>query len=248
VNVRLEETAKYRDTNLLAPEVEWMGDGIIAIDLFYPTSKMIAQAAALETGHRMGLEDVEVIHTEVLHPSEGTRVQFKGKVTFDIDIDTLHIPEEPEMMSDEEISAFIEKHPVKVVAGTIGEDEHSVGLREIIDIKHGGIERFGITYEYMGTSVPIEKMVDAAIELNAQAILISTIISHDDIHYKNIKKLCDYATEKGVRDKLVILAGGTQVTPEIAIQNGVDAAFGRGTKGVHVATAIVKALEEKEGK
>lgn len=248
VNVRLEETKKYRNTNLLVPEVEWLGDGIISVDLFFPTSKMIAQAAAIELGKRMNLEDVEVIHTEILHPAEGTRIQFKGRVPFDIDINTLVIPEEPEIMSDEEITAYISDNPTLVVAGTIGEDEHSVGLREIIDIKHGGIERYGITYEYLGTSVPIEKMVDAAIELNAKAILVSTIISHDDIHYKNLQKLVNYAIEKGVRDKLVILNGGTQVTPELSIKNGADGGFGRGTKGVHVATALVNALKEKEGK
>ncbi|WP_423364433.1 D-ornithine 4,5-aminomutase subunit OraE [Mycoplasma sp. P36-A1] len=246
VYVRMAETAKYRNSNLLKPEVEWLGDGIIAVDLFYPTSKLIAQAAALETGKRMNLEDVEIIHTEILHPSEGTRIQFKGRVPFDINIDELTLPKEPEVMSEKEITEYVEDHPILVVAGTIGEDEHSVGLREVIDIKHGGIEKYGITYEYMGTSVPIEKMIDAAIELNAQAVLVSTIISHDDIHYKNIKKLNDYAIEKGVRDKLVVLSGGTQVIPETAIENGADAGFGRGTKGVHVATALVKKLQEME--
>ncbi|MDR3214702.1 MAG: cobalamin-dependent protein, partial [Bacilli bacterium] len=247
VYLRLDETKKYRDSNLIKPEVEWLGDGIIAVDLCFPVSKNIAQAAALELGKKMNLEDVEVIHTEILHPVEGTRIQFKGRVPFDIDINTLVIKEEPEEMSVEEITEFINVHPLKVVAGTIGEDEHSVGLREIIDIKHGGIEKYGVTYEYLGTSVPIEKIVDAAIELNAQAILVSTIISHDDIHYKNMRKLVDYAIEKGVRDDLVIVVGGTQVTPETAIKNGVDAAFGRGTKGIHVATAIVKTLQERQG-
>ena len=32
-----------------------------------------------------------------------------------------------------------------VVCGTVGEDEHSVGLREIINIKHGGIEKWGVS-------------------------------------------------------------------------------------------------------
>jgi len=70
--------------------------------------------------------------------------------------------------------------------------------------------------------------------------MISLIISHDDIHYKNMQKLNDYAIEKGVRDQLILLAGGTQVTPEIAIQNGMDQGFGRGTKGKDVASFIVK--------
>ena len=134
-----------------------------------------------------------------------------------------------------------------IVAGTVGEDEHSVGLREIIDIKHGGVEKWGFKVHYLGTSVPVQKLVDAAIELKADAIMASTIISHDDIHYKNMQKIHDYAIEKGVRDKLVIVAGGTQVTPEIAVEHGMDAGFGRGTKGVHVATAIVETKRKMRG-
>lgn len=111
-------------------------------------------------------------------------------------------------MSDDEIRADIERRPMRVVCGTVGEDEHSVGLREIIDIKHGGIEKYGIEVHYLGTSVPPEKLVNAAIELNADAMLASTIISHDDIHYKNIAKINRIATEMGVRDKLIFVAGG----------------------------------------
>jgi D-ornithine 4,5-aminomutase subunit beta len=73
---------------------------------------------------------------------------------------------------------------------------------------------------------------------------MSTIISHDEIHYKNMKKVVDYAIEKGVRDKLIIIAGGTQVTPDIALEQGVDAGFGRGTKGRDVASFIVKKMRE----
>ena len=129
----------------------------------------MAEFTAIEIGKKMGLEDVEVIHREIMQEAEGTRIEFKGKVPFTIDIDELVIPPEPEIMSDDEIRAEIEKNPMKVVAGTVGEDEHSVGLREIIDIKHGGIEKYGIECHILGTSVPVEKLVDAAIELNADA-------------------------------------------------------------------------------
>lgn len=94
-----------------------------------------------------------------------------------------------------------------VVCGTVGEDEHSVGLREIINIKHGGIEKWGVKVHYLGTSVPVEKLVDAAVELNANAILASTIISHDNVHYKNMKRINELAVEKGIRDRVIIAAG-----------------------------------------
>jgi D-ornithine 4,5-aminomutase subunit beta len=181
-----------------------------------------------------------------MQQAEGTRIELKGRVDFTIDISKLVIPPKPEEMSEDEIRAEISKKPMKVVAATVGEDEHSVGLREIIDIKHGGIEKYGIECHILGTSVPVEKLVDAAIELNADAILDSTIISHDDIHYKKMKKLNDYAIEKGVRDKLIIVAGGTQVSNEMAVKNGMDVGFGRGTKGSHVATFLVKKRREME--
>ena len=246
VNTRLEESEKYRNSNMVKPEVEWLADGTVQVEIFLPTSKRVAEFAAIEFAKKMNLKDPEVIHTEVLHPSEGTRVQVKGKVDFDLDMSTLEIPPEPEVMGDEELWAEIEKKPLKIVAATVGEDEHSVGLREVIDIKHGGIEKWGIEVEYLGTSCPVEKLVDAAIELNADAILASTIISHDDIHYKNMRRIHEYAVEKGIRDKIMIACGGTQVTPEIAVEQGIDAGFGKTSKGVHVATFLVKRRREME--
>lgn len=244
VNQRMIENEEYRLTSKIKPEVEWLADGTIVIDMTLPTSLRYAEAAAIEIANKMNLIDIEVIHREILHVSEATRIQVKAKVDFDIDLNTLTIPKLPEVLTDEEIREFVKNNPLVIVAGTIGEDEHSVGLREIIDIKHGGIEKYGIMCEYLGTSVPINKIVDAAIELKADAILISTIISHDDIHYKNMKKVHDYAIEKGIRDKIILIAGGTQVTPEIALKHGVDGAFSRGCKGEHVATFLVKRKKE----
>ncbi len=245
VNKRMDDNERYRNSNLVKPEVEWLADGVVVIDLTIPKEALIAKAVAKATAIKFGLKDIEIIHTEILHPKEATRIQVKGKVDFDIDISELEIDKEPIIISDEEIKDYIHKHPITIVAGTVGEDEHSVGLREIIDIKHGGIEKYGIKCVYLGTSIPISKLVDAAIEVNADAILMSTIISHDEIHYKNMKKTHEYAIEKGIREKLIIIAGGTQVIPEKARQEGVDEGFSRGTKGKHVATYLVNELKKR---
>ncbi len=244
VNQRMAETEKYRgehgESNFIKPEVQWLGDGVVQLEILLPVALRTAQYAAIEFAKKMNLKDVEVIHIEQMHPVEGTRVQLKGVLDMDLDLNTLVIPPEPEVMSDDEIRSEFDQYPVKIVAGTVGQDEHSVGLREVIDIKHGGIEKYGCEVEYLGTSVPIEKLVDAAIELNADVILASTIISHDDVHYKNMKRIHEYAVEKGVRDRFIICAGGTQVTPEIARINGMDEGFGRYDRGVNVATFLVK--------
>lgn len=244
VNVRLQEAAEITEKGLIKPEVEWCGDGIISMNIFLPAEERTAEFAALEIAKKMGLEDAEVIHKQVMHPAEGTYVEVKGRVAFTIDPKTLKIPEAEEVLSEEEIREYLNKNKVKVVAATVGEDEHSVGMREIIDIKHGGLEKFGFECHYLGTSVPVGKVVDAAIELDADAVLISTIITHADIHRINMQKLTNLCIEKGIRDKVILIGGGTQVTNEIAVESGLDAGFGRGTKGIHVASFLVKKLKE----
>ena len=239
VNVRMDATERFRSDHFLKPEVEWLGDGVVQLEMTLPTDERTAEFAALELARKMNLQDPEVIHSESLQAAEGTRIQIKGVLNMEVDLSKLVIPPVADVISEDEITKFISENPMKIVAGTVGEDEHSVGLREIIDIKHGGIEKYGIEIEYLGTSVPCEKLIDAAIETNADVILMSTIISHDNIHYKNMKKIHELAVEKGIRDKIIICAGGTQVTPEMAREQGVDQGFGRKDRGIHVATYLV---------
>jgi len=149
------------------------------------------------------------------------------------------------VLSDEEIRAFVAEKNLRCIAATVGMDEHSVGMLEIVDIKHGGLEKWGFTATYLGTSVPVEKVLDAAIEHAAQIVLISTIITHGDMHRSNMEKLADLAQEKGVRDKLILIAGGTQITDEQARDWGMDAGFGRRTKGIDVASRIVEIMRER---
>ena len=245
VNVRIAEKQKYYDnTNLIRPEVEFMADGTLVLTMLLPCDKRHAEAAAIAIGEKLALSECEVIHSQVMHPAEGTYIEMKGKVGFDIDLAQLVLPEEVETLSEAEIREEVHERPMTVVAATVGEDEHSVGMKEILDIKHGGIEGFGIKYHYMGTSCPVDKLVDAAIETKADAILISTIISHNNVHYENMRKLADTCIEKGVRDQLILVAGGTQVVNETAVESGMDAGFGRGAHGIDVASFLVKRRRE----
>lgn len=242
---RLEKSWPYRKGDLIRPEVEWAGDGTVLLQMMIPEDEDYAREAALQMALKMGLSDPQVINLMVLHPAEGCFVEVKGNVTFDIDRRTLKIPPKVELLPEDEIRQIVKQIGLKVVAGTVGEDEHSVGLREILDIKHGGIEKYGVKYTYLGTSVPVSKLVDAAIETGAHAILISTIISHNDVHRTQMRKLAELAREKGIRDQVILIAGGTQVNPDMAAETGIDATFGRGTKGIHVVDAIVKILKAR---
>jgi D-ornithine 4,5-aminomutase subunit beta len=242
---RLAKTKPYR-TNLLKPEVEWAGDGVVQVTMFLPAALRVAEVAALEIAKKMNLEEPEVIHKQVMHPAEGTLIELKGKVPFAINAKELIIPPEEKLLTAEQIREDIGQREFRIVAATVGEDEHSVGLREILDIKHGGIEGFGFKHHYLGTSVAISKVVDAAIEIAADAILISTIITHADIHRLNMRRLHELCVEKGIRDNVILVCGGTQISNDMAKECGLDAGFGRGTKGIQVASFLVETRQEQK--
>ena len=247
VNVRLEKVKKYLDGEAIKPEMEWCGDGVVMLTMMVPANVRTAEATGLQIAEKMGLDSPEVISKEIMHPAEGTRIEIKGKLTFDVDPKSLVLPPPPHHLPDEVLYKEFKDHHMRVVCGTVGDDEHSVGLREIINIKHGGIEKWGIEVNYLGTSVPVEKLVDAAVELDADAILASTIISHDNIHYKNMKRINELAIEKGIRDKVIIAAGGTQVSPEDARATGIDEGFGRDSHGIDVATYLCEEAMRRRG-
>jgi D-ornithine 4,5-aminomutase subunit beta len=244
---RLERPLADRDAGVLRPEVEKAGDGIVCATIMVPAPHDIAKAAALEMARHMGLVDPQVIHARVLHPAEGSVFEIKGLVDLPMRTDLLTLPVQVEPLAHDEIEAFVRPRDLHVVAATVGEDEHSVGLQEVLDIKHGGIERYGFTCHSLGTSVPVDRVLDEAALHGAHVVLISTILTHGDVHKKSMELLHRLALERGVRDRLVLVAGGTQLTDEVARACGMDAGFGRGTTGQDVASFLVRRLREAEG-
>ncbi len=242
VDKRLERPLAERRAQRLRPEVQWAGDGIVCVTLFVPDEPGIAEAAALEMARAMQLQHPEVISRKLIHPAEGSLFEIKGRLDHAVRRDELVLPQEDDQLSDLDIETYVRARNLHIVGATVGKDEHSVGMREILDIKHGGIEKYGFHCHYLGTSILVSKVLDAAQETGACAVLISTIITHNDVHRTNMRRLHDLAVERGIRDKLILIAGGTQVTDTLAKACGMDAGFGRNTKGRQVGSFIVKAL------
>jgi D-ornithine 4,5-aminomutase subunit beta len=246
VEKRLEGPLANRAAGQLRAEVERHGDGVVCLTIFVPERPEVAEAAALEMAKRMGLQKTEVISQRVMHPAEGSVFEIKGVLDVTIRIDELSLSERVGPLADEEIEAWVRSRNIHVIAATVGEDEHSVGLREILNIKHGGIEKYGFLCRYLGTSVPLETVLDVAQETAARAVLISTIITHADVHKRQMRQLHELAGERGLRPRLVLVAGGTQITDEMARECGMDAGFGRGSTGRDVASFLVRRMRAQE--
>jgi D-ornithine 4,5-aminomutase subunit beta len=246
VEKRLVAPLADKAAGLLRAEVERHGDGIVCVTIFVPDGPQIAEAAALEIARRMGLGKPEVIARRLIHPAEGSVFEIKGVVDVAVKIDELPLPQREVLLSDAEIESWVRPRSIHIVAATPGTDEHSVGLREILDLKHGGIERYGFYCHYLGTSVPVERALDMAEHTGARAVLISTIITHGDVHLQNMRRLHEAAVQRGLRRRLVLVAGGTQVTDDMARECGLDAGFGRSTTGRNVASFLVRRMRALE--
>jgi D-ornithine 4,5-aminomutase subunit beta len=242
VHRRLERPLAERAQGVLRPEVEKHGDGIVCVTLFVPAEPRTAEAAALEMARRMGLAAPQVISRRVMHPAEGSVFEVKGKLDVALRLDELDLPAAEQPLPEAEIEDWVRGREIHVVAATVGEDEHSVGLHEILDIKHGGIETYGFRCHALGTSVTPERLLDEAQATGARAVLISTIITHGGVHQRIMRALHDLAVRRGLRERILLVAGGTMVTDALARACGMDAGFGRGATGHDVASFLVQRL------
>lgn len=243
VNKRLERTKNLLKDGLILPEAESAGDGIVTINLFLPINGVVADKAALEMAKSMNLNSAEILDKCVLHPAEGTHYEIKGILQSGVRISSLRIEEEQKHCLDfNTLRNFVLKNKLRVVGATLGNDDHSVGLYEIMDIKHGGLEKYGFECLNVGTSILPEKLLDVAVEYGAHVVLASLIVSHQNIHTVNMQKLHDIAVERGIRDSFLLIAGGPQVTHDLAVACGVDSGFGSGARGEDVANFIVQQL------
>jgi methylaspartate mutase sigma subunit len=92
-----------------------------------------------------------------------------------------------------------------VVIGTIGHDAHMIGAWVLTKaLRDAG---FGVTF--LGAVVPQEEFINAAIETNAAAILVSSMYGMGLLDCEGLRDKC---IEAGLKD-IVLYAGGTVAAP-----------------------------------
>jgi len=103
-----------------------------------------------------------------------------------------------------------------VVTGVIGEDVHVVGIR----ILEYALGEAGFKVVALGSQVSQKEFIDAAIETNADAILISSLSGHAPTLVPGLREKC---VEAGLKD-IVIYVGGYLLVGEMAWE-GVEKRF-----------------------
>jgi beta-lysine 5,6-aminomutase beta subunit len=246
-------TSSGREVDLaqVKPYADHLGDGIVQLSFTLPVPYgLAARKAAQELAAKMGLAHPEVVHYQGLTDGYTYFTMF-GECTHTVDYTSLSDEGfDIEYMSEDEIDAFAREHigrPVVVVGAATGTDTHSVGIDAMLNLKgfhgHHGLEGYRSFQTYnLGSQVPNSVLVSRAIDLDADAILVSQTVTQQNLHVANLTELVEIVEAEGRRRQLILTCGGARVSNELAKELGYDAGFSKGTYPHHVASFIVREL------
>ncbi|MEG2936158.1 MAG: OAM dimerization domain-containing protein [Clostridium sp.] len=240
------------DTNLdltkLKPYGDTMNDGKVQVSFTLPVKDdERGVEAAIQLAKSMGLKDPNCAHHGSLD-KEFTFYVVYGALTHTVNYEEIHVQTvEVDTMDMAEVQDYIKeniKRDVVIIGASTGTDAHTVGIDAVMNMKgfagHYGLERYkGIEAYNLGSQVENEEFIKKAIELKADVLLVSQTVTQKDVHIHNLTNLVELLEAEGLRDKVVLVAGGPRITHELAKELGYDAGFGPGKYADDVATFAV---------
>ena len=240
---------------IVRPYGDTIDDGKVQLSFTLPVPD---GAKGREAARRLvlnwGFQDCEIVHSNPLSDEFSFYVAY-GKTQNSIDYDSVEADEatESDYMTMDETNEFIRENigrKVVVVGACTGYDAHTVGIDAIMNMKgynhHFGLERYSelITYN-LGAQIPNEKLIDFAVKVNADAILVSQVVTQKEIHIENMTRFIELLEAAKLRNRFICIIGGPRIGNKLAVELGYDVGFGRGAYADHVATFIAKKLAEK---
>lgn len=238
---------------MIRPYGDTLNDGAIQMSFTLPVEHSVrANEAAIIFARKLGFKSVEVVHSHPLSNDFSFFVVY-GKTDISIDFDKIVVEEIEKPLDFYEVNEFIKQHirrKVVVIGACTGTDAHTVGIDAILNMKgfnqHYGLERYAMIEAHnLGAQVGNEELMNQAIKLKADAILVSQIVTQKEIHIQNLTNFIELLEAEGLRSKLIVVAGGPRINNKLALELGYDAGFGRGTYPEDVASYIVKKIAER---
>jgi len=111
-----------------------------------------------------------------------------------------------------------------------------------------GLERYPEIDAYnLGAQVTCEELLQKALEVDADAILVSQTVTQKDAHIRNFTELIELLEAENVRNRFILVAGGPRVSHDLAVELGYDAGFGPETVPSEVASYLVNKILERKG-
>jgi beta-lysine 5,6-aminomutase beta subunit len=241
-----------RDSHIIRPYGDTTGDGMVQVSFTLPIpADARAEGAALQLANKMGLEPAMVVHIKAMGPSYTFFVVY-GRVSHLVDLrDVRVVAREFPLLSTKDVNLAIRtglKRRLVIVGATVGTDAHTVGLDAILSVKgfagEKGLESYReIRVVNLGSQVDATALAHRARDENADAVLVSQVVTQRDAHLHHVREVATALHEVfgGGRQPLVI-AGGPRFDTTAAVELGVDRIFTKGTTPRDVASYLVHAL------
>ena len=240
---------------LVRPYGDTLNDGVVQFSFTLPLPhNELACEAARAIGENMGLSEVSVTCSRDLGQGFSFFVLY-GKMTSGVDVSRLTVTKaEFETMKKEAIDHYIQEHfgrKLIFLGACIETDAHTVGIDAIMNMKgfngHKGLESYHeVQAINLGAQVSSDDFVAKALEMKADALLVSQIVTQKNVHLANLTRLVDILEAEGVRDRLVLVVGGPRISHELAKELGYDAGFGPNTYAEDVASFVVQEMKRRE--
>lgn len=241
------EFDKELDLKQVKPYGDTMNDGKTQVSFTLPVQcGEEAIEAAKQLMKKMGFENPQVAFYKEL--TKGfTFFNCYGSTIHSIDFTTISVPKvDSDVMSMHENDDYIKENigrKIVIVGASTGTDAHTVGIDAIMNMKgfagHYGLERYDMIEAYnLGSQVPNDEFIAKAIELKADALIVSQTVTQKDIHIKNLTELVELLEAEGLRDKIILVCGGPRISHELAKELGYDAGFGTNTYADNVASFV----------
>lgn len=245
------------DLTRIKPYGDTMNDGKTQISFTLPVPcNDEAIEAAKQLLKKMGFENPQVVYYKEL--TKGfTFFNCYGSCVHAVDFTTIYVPKvESTVMDMKETDNFIKEHigrKIVVIGASTGTDAHTVGIDAIMNMKgyagHYGLERYEMFEALnMGSQVPNEEFIAKAIEMKADALLVSQTVTQKDVHIKNMTELVEMLEAENLRDKVILACGGPRITHELAKELGYDAGFSMNSYADDVASYIAQEMDRRLNK
>lgn len=244
-------SSRPRDLSRVKPYGDKWNDGVVQVSFTLPLPRSgVAVEAAKRYAAKMGIRDPYVTLSEPVGP-EFTFFIVYGKATHEVDATAISAEElSGTSLGREEIDDAIAKRfgrRLVVLGCALESDAHTVGIDAIFNPKgfagDYGLERYhGFDARNLGAQVPVGRLVRLARESKADAILVSATVTQNEIHIRHLTDLVDMLEAEGLRDRVVLVAGGARLDHPLAKELGYDAGFGPGTTPRLVAAFLLEEI------
>jgi beta-lysine 5,6-aminomutase beta subunit len=243
-------------SNIVRPYGDTTGDGMVQLSFTLPVAHdKRAEGAAAQLARKMGIDPALVVHAKPMGPDYTFFVVY-GTSNHLVDLDQVEVLERDyPLLSPKEVNLAIRRslrRRLVVVGGCIGTDAHTVGIDAILNIKGFAGEK-GLEYYRelrvvnMGAQLSVPRLVARAKQENADAVLVSQVVTQRDAHILNTKEMSAAFREAYPADRRpLLIIGGPRFDEAMAPELGVDRVFGRGTTPGEVASYLVSALIPSE--